>query len=32
MSTLIIIMASIGILSMFGYMLKEFSSDNKHKI
>ena len=29
MSTIIIIMASIGLVAMFLYMLKEFSEDNK---
>jgi hypothetical protein len=29
MSTLVIILASIGILAMFGYMIKEFSGDSK---
>jgi|SaaInl8_150m_RNA_FD_contig_21_2405070_length_279_multi_6_in_0_out_0_1 hypothetical protein len=29
MSTIVIILASIGILAMFGYMIKEFSSDKK---
>ena len=29
MSTIIIIMASVGLVAMFLYMLKEFSEDNK---
>ena len=29
MSTVIIIMASVGLVAMFLYMLKEFSEDNK---
>lgn len=31
MSTLVIVLASIGILAMFGYMIKEFSNDKKVK-
>ena len=32
MSTLVIIMASIGLIAMFLYMLKEFSEDNNKKV
>ena len=32
MSTLIIIMASVGLVVMFLYMIKEFSKDNNKKV
>ena len=32
MSTLIIVMASIGLIAMFLYMIKEFSKDNNKKV
>jgi len=31
MSTIIIIMASVGLVAMFLYMVKEFSEDNNKK-
>jgi len=29
MSTVVVVLAGIGILAMFGYMIKEFSADEK---